>query len=82
MIPFENTWPYERMGEDIYFASCPFCETDDVLLPLKQNHLTEIRSGAKLLLVVPCCHSSMKVIDADEDYLLANVKLRKRQQDS
>lgn len=78
MIPFENAWPYERIGEDLYFASCPFCDTDDVLLPFKKKEIAEIQSGTKRLLVIPCCHSSVKVIDADDDYLLTNKKLRKR----
>lgn len=78
MIPFENTWPYERMGDDLYFATCPYCGTNDVLLPFHKKEISEIQSGTKMLLVIPCCNSSVKVIDADEDYLLTNTKLRKK----
>lgn len=78
MIPFEHTWPYEKMGEDLYFSTCPFCEAENVLLPFKKQHLEEIQSGTKMLLVVPCCHSSLKIIDADDDYLLSNKRLRKQ----
>jgi hypothetical protein len=48
-----------------------------VLLPLKKRDLTNIQGGAKRLLVFPCCHSKLVVLDADNDYLLTDQPLRK-----
>jgi hypothetical protein len=77
MIPFQNTWPYETMGDDIYVTECPFCSTANVILPLRKPELSEIHDGKKKLLVFPCCKSSVKLVDTDSDYLLANRRLRK-----
>lgn len=76
MIPFKNTWPYEMMYDDYYFSQCPFCGAENVLLPFKKKDLQEIKTGTKRLLVLPCCFSSIKVVDMDEDYLLADRKVR------
>lgn len=76
MIPFSHTWPYEVIREDLYVEKCPFCGADRVLLPLKPGELQHIRDGKKHLLVFPCCHGSVKVLDADRDYLLTDRKLR------
>lgn len=77
MIPFENTWPYEVMGNDIYVLECPFCSSANVILPLRKKELSEIHEGKKKLLVFPCCKSSVYIIDTDSDYLLAARRLRK-----
>lgn len=77
MIPFENTWPYERMKDDLFFSECPSCKADNVLLPLKRSGLASIQSGARKLLVMPCCHASYKLIDADGDYVMADQPMRK-----
>lgn len=76
MIPFSHTWPYETIRHDIYVDYCPFCSAEKVLLPLKVKDLKTIQEGRKRLLVFPCCHSSLTVVDADRDYLLADRKLR------
>lgn len=76
MIPFANTWPYDVISGDIYVEECPFCHSQRVLLPLKPDELQEIRDGRKHLLVFPCCHGSVRLVDADRDYLLADRKLR------
>jgi len=76
MIPFECTCPYELIMSDIYVSSCPFCSAEQVLLPLAPKDLQIIRDGKKRLLVFPCCHTSITVIDADPDYLLADRKIR------
>jgi hypothetical protein len=76
MIPFANTWPYEVIRQDIYVESCPFCRAEKVILPLKQKDLQTIHEGKKHMLVFPCCHGSVRVVDADRDYLLADRKLR------
>lgn len=76
MIPFRNTWPYETVLEDVYVESCPFCGRERVLLPLKREDLQPIREGRKRRLVFPCCHSSVTLVDADRDYLLADRPLR------
>lgn len=77
MIPFENTWPYETAKEDVYFRECPSCGAENVLLPLKKHHLQSIREGVRKLLVMPCCHASYKLVDADRDYVLADRRMRK-----
>ncbi|MFB5677122.1 hypothetical protein ACE3NQ_06015 [Paenibacillus terreus] len=76
MIPFERTWPYDVVMGDVYVQDCPFCGTDHVLLPLKPRELKEIQEGKKKLLVFPCCHSRVTLVDCDGDYLLADVPLR------
>lgn len=47
MIPFSNTWPYDVVGNDVYVQSCPFCGTDNVLLPMKPKELISVREGKK-----------------------------------
>lgn len=78
MLPFENAWPYELIMGDIYVASCPFCNAENVLLNLKPSELPDIHDGKKRLLVFPCCHGRVTVIDADQDYLLTDGPLAKR----
>jgi len=77
MIPFENSWPYETMGNDVYVSECPFCGANNVILPLRKSELSDIRGGKKKLLVFPCCKGSVYIVDTDADYLLANRRLRK-----
>lgn len=76
MIPFEQTWPYERIGKDFYVQECPFCKAEQVMLNLKQREVSDIQTGLKKLVVFPCCYSKIKVIDMDDDYMLAEEKLR------
>lgn len=76
MIPFQNTWPYEQIKQDIYVHECPFCSESNVLLSFKKKDLLEISEGAKKLLVFSCCHNKITIIDVDQDYLLANQPLR------
>ncbi|TVY09425.1 hypothetical protein [Paenibacillus cremeus] len=76
MIPFENTWPYERIGTDLYVQSCPFCQREHVILPLKPRDMEDLRDGVKKLLVFPCCHSRLTLVGADQDYLLAGRSMR------
>jgi len=76
MIPFENTWPYEVIMNDYYVEECPFCKAEQVLLPLKKKEVPDIQSGRKKLLVFPCCFSKLTIIDIDQDYLLADSKIR------
>ncbi|MEC0232086.1 hypothetical protein [Paenibacillus alba] len=76
MIPFANTWPYDIVMKDIYVAECPFCHSPNVLLPLKIHELTSIREGKKKLLVFPCCHNKLTLVDTDRDYLLADTAIR------
>ena len=78
MIPFQNTWPYESMKDDIYVSECPFCQAPNVFIPLKKKDLIAIRGGRKKLLVFPCCYQHVTIIDADHDYLLTNCALRGR----
>ncbi|MDT8979505.1 MULTISPECIES: hypothetical protein [Paenibacillus] len=76
MIPFENTLPYDQLMGDLYISTCPFCKKDNVLLPIKPNELPDIHDGKKRLLVFPCCRNRLVIIDADNDYLLANRAIR------
>jgi hypothetical protein len=76
MVPFENTWPYERLKDDLYMHTCPSCGSGQVILPFKEKDLASIRSGQKKLLVMPCCRTSYKIVDADDDYLLAETRMR------
>jgi hypothetical protein len=77
MIPFSHTLPYDSIRNDMYVNVCPYCSRENVLLPLKKRDLTNIQGGAKRLLVFPCCHSKLVVLDADNDYLLTDQPLRK-----
>ncbi|ANE45081.1 hypothetical protein SY83_00330 [Paenibacillus swuensis] len=72
MIPFNRTWPYDIMMNDIYVTECPYCLSSNVLLPLRKSELSEIHDGRKKLLVFPCCHARVTLVDVDSDYLLAN----------
>jgi hypothetical protein len=78
MVPFENTWPYDLIKDDVYVLECPFCSESNVLLPLKRADLPEISRGVKRLLVFPCCRNRIVLVDVDRDYLLANQPLRNR----
>lgn len=78
MIPFENAWPYDTVMGDIYVTGCPFCDAENVLLPLKPSELPLIRDGKKKLMVFPCCHNKITIIDADSDYLLTDKPFYKR----
>jgi hypothetical protein len=63
---------------DLYVHQCPFCASGNVLLPLKPGELKTIQAGKKRLLVFPCCHHKVTVLDADRDYLLTDQPLRRR----
>jgi hypothetical protein len=78
MFPFDHTWPYEQYSNDLYVQRCPFCGSESVLLPLKPGELAAIQGGKKRLLVFPCCHHKVTVLDADRDYLLTDQPLRRR----
>lgn len=77
MFPFENTWPYERIGQDVYFQTCPFCQAANILLPLRAKDLSDLQEGTKKLLVLPCCRNKLTLTGADHDYLLASLSLRR-----
>lgn len=76
MIPFSHTWPYDIILGDLYVQYCPFCNEENVLLPMKPKELQIIRDGKKKLLVFPCCKASPTVIDNDGDYLLFDRAVR------
>lgn len=77
MIPFENTWPYERVINDIYIQQCPYCNEENVLTSLKNSNLERAKEGIKTILIMPCCNSKMTILEADDDYFWTNEKLRK-----
>ncbi|OKP99828.1 hypothetical protein [Paenibacillus sp. P46E] len=76
MIPFSHTWPYDITLGDMYVQYCPFCDKENVLLPMKPDELQLVRDGKKKLLVFPCCKTSLTVIDTDADYLLFDRSVR------
>lgn len=76
MIPFSHTWPYDILLGDLYVQYCPFCDKENVILPMKPKELQTVRDGKKKLLVFPCCKTSLTVIDTDADYLLFDRAVR------
>ncbi|WP_028546840.1 hypothetical protein [Paenibacillus taiwanensis] len=76
MIPFKNTLPYDEIMGDLFAQQCPFCKQENVLLPIKPKELALIHEGKKRLLVFPCCSNRITIVDADQDYLLADVAIR------
>lgn len=77
MIPFENTWPYERSGRDFYLHKCPYCLSENVLLNMKSGDLDRAKESIKVHLIMPCCNEKMTILEADEDYFWTTDKLRK-----
>ncbi|WP_373230294.1 hypothetical protein [Cohnella sp.] len=79
MIPFRNSLPYDIIMNEVYVQECPFCEQSQVLVPLKPADIKSMYGGArKITLVFPCCHSTLRLIDADQDYLLSNRPVRRK----
>lgn len=76
MIPFERAWPYDIEMKDV-FANCPFCGKERQLLPLKPRDVKAVSEGRKKLLVFPCCHGTVTLVDADDDYLLTDIVVRR-----
>ncbi|RKP56111.1 hypothetical protein D7Z26_05530 [Cohnella endophytica] len=78
MIPLRNSLPYDIVMNEVYAQQCPFCDRSHVLLPLKPEDVTDMYGGRrKIMLVFPCCHGSVRLVDADSDYLLANRPIRR-----
>ncbi|MED1563446.1 hypothetical protein AJ85_18470 [Alkalihalobacillus alcalophilus ATCC 27647 = CGMCC 1.3604] len=77
VIPFVNTWPYEKQMKDIYFHTCPFCEEEHVLTNLKARDLERAKESIKTILIMPCCHEKMTILEADDDYFWTDQRLRK-----
>jgi hypothetical protein len=78
MIPFQNALPYETIQNDLYLNECPFCQAENIIIPIKRKELQAIQEGCKRLLVFPCCHHKITIINADSDYLLANKPFGKK----
>ncbi|MFC5405655.1 hypothetical protein [Cohnella soli] len=77
MLPLRNCLPYDIVMNDVFAQECPFCQSSHVLLPLKPEDVSSLSGGRrKILLVFPCCHGSVRVIDSDSDYLLADRPVR------
>ncbi|ANF98218.1 hypothetical protein [Paenibacillus bovis] len=76
MIPFNQAWPYDIVMNDVYIQECPFCHTNNVLLPIPPKELATIHNGKKKLLVFPCCSNRVTLLDSDSDYLLTDTILR------
>lgn len=76
MLSFKNTWPYERVANDIYFNECPYCRENNILLPIQKRDFLNATEGVKTHLVLPCCHQKMTILHADEDYFWSDERLR------
>ncbi|SDJ18610.1 hypothetical protein [Natribacillus halophilus] len=76
-LPFENTWPYERIQDDIYFNECPHCGAENVLTYMKKKQMNNAVDGIKTPLIMPCCNYKITIAYADDDYLWATERLRK-----
>ncbi|XID95824.1 hypothetical protein ACF3MZ_15425 [Paenibacillaceae bacterium WGS1546] len=77
MIPIRNSLPYDIVMNDVVVAECPFCRSPHVRLPMTPDDVRGIYGGAtKRTIVFPCCKGSIRIIDADRDYLLANRPIR------
>lgn len=77
MIPFRNSLPYDVVMKDVYVSECPFCKQAQVILPLKPADIRDLRGGIrKRAVVFPCCHTRLRLVDADDDYLLADRPVR------
>jgi hypothetical protein len=77
VIPIRNSLPYDIVQGEVYVQECPFCHSSNILLPLKPEDVTHMYNGGrKITLIFPCCYGSVRLIDADSDYLLANRPIR------
>ena len=76
MIPLNKSLPYDIVMGDVYVQECPFCESNNVLLPLKPHDITSIHEGKRKRLVFPCCGNKVTLLDSDHDYLLTDTKIR------
>ncbi|WP_332695740.1 hypothetical protein [Halalkalibacter lacteus] len=77
VIPFVNTWPYERLFGDIYLQNCPFCHSDNVLTNMKKSEFKRAQEGIKTVLILPCCNEKMTILEVDQDYFWTDKQLRR-----
>ncbi|GAK08557.1 MULTISPECIES: hypothetical protein [Geomicrobium] len=77
LLPFENTWPYEKVGEDVYLHECPDCGDSNVLTFLKTEQLQDAFDNVKTQLIMPCCNYRITILQADEDYFWTSERQRK-----
>ncbi|GAE27918.1 hypothetical protein JCM9140_4085 [Halalkalibacter wakoensis JCM 9140] len=77
VIPFVNSWPYERLYDDIYLQTCPFCGSENVLTNMKNKDFKRAEEGIKTILILPCCNGKLTILEADEDYFWTDKQLRK-----
>ncbi|MBG9783784.1 hypothetical protein [Shouchella lehensis] len=75
-LPFSHTWPYEVQGKDIYIEECPFCQQEHVLTNMKQKDVKRAKEQFKVRVNMPCCHTVMTIVEADDDYFWADQPLR------
>jgi len=76
LIPFNHTWPYEKQMGEIYFATCPYCSTENVLTHMSEEALQKVKDKIKHRLNMPCCFKTMTILEADDDYFWTNERLR------
>ncbi|WP_096436687.1 hypothetical protein [Alteribacter populi] len=77
-IPFDHTWPYEKLMGDIYVSTCPYCGEENVLTNMKLRDLERAKEQVKQRLNMPCCLKTMVILEADEDYFWTTEPLRKQ----
>ncbi len=77
MIPLNHSLPYDVLMQDVIAQECPYCRSSNVRLPLTPEEVRDMYGGArKRTIVFPCCQGTLRIIDADRDYLLANRAIR------
>ncbi|UTR11611.1 hypothetical protein MM300_04675 [Evansella sp. LMS18] len=75
-IPFDHTWPYERQMGEVYFTECPYCGEQNILTHMSVDSLELAKDRVKQRLNMPCCKTTMVILEADEDYFWTNERLR------
>lgn len=75
-MDFNHTWPYERVMGDCYIETCPFCQEESVLIPIKKEAIEQAYEGFKTHVVMPCCHEKLTIVEMDEDYIWSDRALR------
>ncbi len=77
MIPLSHSLPYDILMQDVIAQECPYCRSSNVRLLLTPEEVRDMYGGArKRTIVFPCCQGTLRIIDADRDYLLANRAIR------
>ncbi|WP_306301300.1 hypothetical protein [Thalassobacillus sp. C254] len=55
----------------------PYCHQHNVLTHMSEEDLERAKEEIKTNMVLPCCHTKMIILKADEDYFWTTDHLRK-----